>query len=419
MIKNNEKELKSVLLWMIVVMFSICSGITLTSCSSHDPTDEVPIEEPITEPRVYETVRYDKEKTTAYNFEYPSTDPFGNPVMLSASITIGDEVTKSSPGKGLVLYSHYTIYKADECPTKGGLDLQKFIIGSGLITISPDYYGFGITEDKPQAYCMSATNAKAALDALLAAKKLLPTLGYSWDDNILFNLGYSQGAQTALGVVRLIDEKYPNLHLTYTFAGGGPYDIPESYRKMLNTDGCDLPSSMISVLLAYNEFCELNIPNEQLFQEPLLSNINEWFHSKKYTSSQIDYRLGSSAFSQLVTADLLNLNSNIARRFMEVFEKDNLCKGWQPRTENKFLLVHNSKDTTVPKENTQNLYQFLLDQGVPKGNISYNVSNMSILSNRDPHIMGAMFFAINVIPLVCEELNIKVWFDVNTIMDLL
>ena len=419
MIKNNEKELKSVLLWMIVVMFSICNGITLTSCSSDDPTDEVPIEEPITEPRVYETVRYDKEKTTAYNFEYPSTDPFGNPVMLSASITIGDEVTKSSPGKGLVLYSHYTIYKADECPTKGGLDLQKFIIGSGLITISPDYYGFGITEDKPQAYCMSATNAKAALDALLAAKKLLPTLGYSWDDNILFNLGYSQGAQTALGVVRLIDEKYPNLHLTYTFAGGGPYDIPETYRKMLNTDGSDLPSSIISVLLAYNEFCELNIPNEQLFQEPLLSNINEWFHSKKYTSSQIDYRLGSSTFSQLVTADLLNLNSNIARRFMEVFEKDNLCKGWQPRKENKFLLVHNSKDTTVPKENTQNLYQFLLDQGVPKGNISYNVSNMSILSNRDPHIMGAMFFAINVIPLVCEELNIKVWFDVNTIMDLL
>lgn len=419
MIKNNEKELKSVLLWMIVVMFSICSGITLTSCSSDDPTDEVPIEEPITEPRVYETVRYDKEKTTAYNFEYPSTDPFGNPVMLSASITIGDEVTKSSPGKGLVLYSHYTIYKADECPTKGGLDLQKFIIGSGLITISPDYYGFGITEDKPQAYCMSATNAKAALDALLAAKKLLPTLGYSWDDNILFNLGYSQGAQTALGVVRLIDEKYPNLHLTYTFAGGGPYDIPETYRKMLNTDGSDLPSSIISVLLAYNEFCELNIPNEQLFQEPLLSNINEWFHSKKYTSSQIDYRLGSSTFSQLVTADLLNLNSNIARRFMEVFEKDNLCKGWQPRKENNFLLVHNSKDTTVPKENTQNLYQFLLDQGVPKGNISYNVSNMSILSNRDPHIMGAMFFAINVIPLVCEELNIKVWFDVNTIMDLL
>lgn len=419
MIKNNEKELKSVLLWMITVLLSICSGITLTSCSSDDPTDEVPIEEPITEPRVYETVRYDKEKTTAYNFEYPSTDPFGNPVMLSASITIGDEVTKSSPGKGLVLYSHYTIYKADECPTKGGLDLQKFIIGSGLITISPDYYGFGITEDKPQAYCMSATNAKAALDALLAAKKLLPTLGYSWDDNILFNLGYSQGAQTALGVVRLIDEKYPNLHLTYTFAGGGPYDIPETYRKMLNTDGSDLPSSIISVLLAYNEFCELNIPNEQLFQEPLLSNINEWFHSKKYTSSQIDYRLGSSTFSQLVTADLLNLNSNIARRFMEVFEKDNLCKGWQPRKENKFLLVHNSKDTTVPKENTQNLYQFLLDQGVPKGNISYNVSNMSILSNRDPHIMGAMFFAINVIPLVCEELNIKVWFDVNTIMDLL
>ena len=292
MIKNNEIGFKKILLWLMSTLFIISSGMTLTSCGSDDPTDETIPEEPKTQARVYETIRYEKDKTTAYNFEYPSTDPYGKEVMLSGTITIGDEVTEKNPGRGLVLYSHYTIYRADECPSKGGLDLQKFVTGSGLITISPDYYGFGITEDKPQAYCISKANAQAAVDALLAAKQLLPTLGYQWDDNVLFNLGYSQGGQTALGIVRLIDEQYRDLHITYTFAGGGLYDIPMTYQKMIESDGSDLPSSLISVLLAYNEFCHLNIPYSQLFQEPLVSHIDEWFYSKKYNSSWIDYKLG-------------------------------------------------------------------------------------------------------------------------------
>ncbi len=419
MIKYSEKDLKTILLWTIVTLFTVCSAISLTSCSSDEPTDENISKDIIQAARVYETVRYEKEKTTAYNFEYPSTDPFGKQVMLSGTITVGDEVTESDPGKGLMLYSHYTIHRADECPTEGGLDLQKFVTGSGLITISPDFYGFGVTEDKPQAYCISAVNAQAAIDALIAAKTLLPTLGYKWDDSVLFNLGYSQGAQTALAIVRLIDERYRDLHITYTFAGGGLYDIPTTYKKMLSTDGSDLPSSIISVLLAYNEYGNLNIPYSQLFKEPLLSHFDEWFHSKKYTTSEIDYKLGSSSFSQLVTADLLDLNSNIAERFMKEFERDNLCKGWIPRKENRFLLVHNTKDTTVPMENTKNLYQFLSDQGIPKANISYNVSNMSFLNNRNPHAMGAVFFAINVIPVICDELKVKIWLDLNTIMDLL
>ena len=125
-------------------------------------------------------------------------------------------MTKDNPGKGLLLYNHFSVYRADECPSKGDLKMQKLIAGSGLITISADYYGFGITEDKLQAYCISSVNAQASVDALLAAKELLPTLGYSWNDDILFNIGYSQGGQTSMAVVRLIDEKYPDLHITFT-----------------------------------------------------------------------------------------------------------------------------------------------------------------------------------------------------------
>ena len=42
--------------------------------------------------RITETIRKDDKKATVYNIEYPSVDPFGNPVTLSGSIIIGDEV---------------------------------------------------------------------------------------------------------------------------------------------------------------------------------------------------------------------------------------------------------------------------------------------------------------------------------------
>lgn len=411
--RNILQEIRKHWLWMLVAVLAMFGPTVLTSCSSDDePSAEQPEEVvELPEARVYETVRYDEDNTTAYNFEYPSTDPFGKPITLSGTITVGDEVNASSSARGLLLYNHFTVYRADQCPTKGDLDVQKAVTGSGLITISADYYGFGITEDKQQAYCIASVNAQASVDALLAAKKLLPTLGYTWDDHVLFNAGYSQGGQTSLGVVRLIDQKYPDLHITWTFAGGGSYDIPETYRQMIKSDTSGMPSTVISVLLAYNEYFELGIPREQIFKEPVLSNIDEWVLSKKYSRTAIDDKVGSLSVSQFATPEMLDLNSSLSQKYMAALEKDNLCKGWHPRAENRILLVHNTKDITVPVENTENLYRFLIEQGVPEDNINYKVSNMGKLPNTPAHEMGAVFFAIHAITLVCEELDIKPWID--------
>ncbi len=37
--------------------------------------------------------------------------------MLSGTITIGDEVKDSAYAKGLLLYNHYTVYRADVSTT--------------------------------------------------------------------------------------------------------------------------------------------------------------------------------------------------------------------------------------------------------------------------------------------------------------
>lgn len=401
------KELK---LGLLAVVLLFCGVTIFTSCSTDDyPT--VPNEQVVGDPRVISMDYVVESKMKVYNIEYPSTDPFGKPVMLSGTITVGDEVNSTSPALGLLLYNHFTIYRADQCPSKGELSVQSLVCGSGLITISADYYGFGITEDKQQAYCISSVNAQASVDALLAAKKLLPELGYSWNDDILFNIGYSQGGQTSMGVVRLIDEKYPDLHITYTFAGGGSYDIPQTYRDFIQSDITGMPATVISVLLSYNEYFSMGIPLSEIFIEPTLSHIDEWVLSKKYTNEEINELVGSLNLSAFATPTLLDLESGLSKRYFEVLEKDNLCKGWTPRKDEHIVLVHHASDITVPPSNTVNMAAFLKAQGIEDVNVM--LSDFGTLQNLPAHESGAVIFASAVVSQVCSTLGINIWFNLS------
>lgn len=56
-------------------------------------------EEAIVPAHITDSVYHEEAKMMAYNFVYPSQDPFGQPVMLSGTITISDSV-KRHPATG-------------------------------------------------------------------------------------------------------------------------------------------------------------------------------------------------------------------------------------------------------------------------------------------------------------------------------
>lgn len=389
---------------MLTVVLLLCGSSTLLSCSNDDDQDKDLVEsqdkgktpkeasnatltdseqeplgdevEYLTDDYSYGDARITKKVTYArysgmvnYNFIYPSKDPFGNPVMLSGTISMGEEVSPDVMGRGIVLYNHYTVNKASECPTEGDLLLQylmlKYLLPSSrLIMVSADYYGFGSTSDKNQAYCMGGNNARASVDALIAARQLLKQEGFQWDENELLNIGYSQGGQTAMAVVKLLTEEHPDIRITRTLAGGGPYDMVATYQNFVTTRQDDMPSTIIGVLLAFNEFYELGNPWSSMFLEPTLSHIDEWVLSKQYGSLEIDAKVDTSDLEQVITAPLFDLNSDISRGLTEALDKENLCKGWTPRKDEDILLIHHKNDGIVPVVNAEHLYAFLKDQGV-------------------------------------------------------
>ena len=330
-----------------------------------------------------------------YNFVYPSTDPFGEPVMLSGTITVNSRTLTDKKADGIVLYNHYTVFKEDECPSKGYLDIPKLLnttlTGNRLIVVSPDYYGFGATGDKMQAYCIPTANAQASVDALIAVRQLLKDGEFQWDEDELLNIGYSQGGQTTIAVLRLIDEKYPDIHITRTMAGGGPYDMAETYRQFLKSDDAGMPSTIISVLLAYNEYYRLNIPRSSMFVEPTLSHIDDWVLSKQLNTLQIEYKVGNKGLRSFLAPDLFDLDSDVSKKVMEALESENLCKGWKLRQGEDVLLVHHKGDAIVPVQNSQNLYDFLQEQNT--GTVEFKEVNLlSLGMSQTSHVSGAAAF---------------------------
>lgn len=363
--------------------------------------------------RITETIRYDQPKCTAYNIEYPSRDPFGNPVTLSGTITIGDEIVKGNPARGLFLYNRYTSYSAEECPSRGHLGVQKIMVGSGLITISPDFYGFGATQDKHQAYGLADTNGEASADALVAAIDLLSDMGYTWD-NFIFNMGYSQGGQSAIAALKMLTQKYPAIRLTRTFAGGGLYDVKDTYLKLASCGETSMPDVVISAILAYNEFYRLDIPLDRLFKEPLLSNLDQLFFSKKKTLQEIGAFMETDLLEDYLTPQVLDFESDISKQLCAATDKENLCRGWKPRPDEKVTLVHNKSDEIVPVQNTENLIRFFEDHGLI---VHSRVEEFGGIPDVfKSHYVGAVPFILDTFTEICATLGISLWVDASQVI---
>ncbi len=409
-------------------MMAVSSATMITSCTVEDNPSSEPVVEPesqVPAARITETIRKEEAKATVYNFEYPSVDPYGNPVTLSGSIVVGDEVeTDGKQASGMVLYNHFTVFQKDECPSRGDLGIVLKVVGSKLIAVAPDYYGFGVTGDKNQAYCMSRTNAQSSVDALLAARQLLKEKGYKWGD-FLFNLGYSEGGQTAMGVVRLVAEKYPDIKITHTVAGAGPYDIGETYRQLVSSGETSMPSTVISTLLAYNEYNELDVDNNEMFLDPILDNILIYLLSKDYKRDDLEGKLASYKIADWINPILFDFNSDLSLKFMEVFEKDNLSKGWKPRGDERISLVHNKLDACVPYANTTQMAEFFkqADFTVDEGRTEdryvdgkvfvYSVNVPALSEKAGTHEAGAIAFVAELVIVVCHYLDIKPWFSLT------
>ncbi len=299
-----------------------------------------------------------------YVFNYPSVDPFGNPCTLSGTITVDKSLIEDDkPFRGILLYNHFTIYATTQAPSRGAIEFPTGAAFTKFIVVAPDYYGFGITEKEPQAYCISRANGRASLDAYLAAKRLIEDLNVKKGDDFVI-AGYSEGGQTTISVLREISERHPEIKVKRAFAGDGPYDINSMYDTI--TKGyTEMPSTACNVLYAFNHFFRLGYDIHDYLKDPVAEHFDEWFLSKQYKRRALDEELiNTKKTSDICTDAVLDTSSPLSRRFKAAFSTDALTSGWTPRSDFDVMLFHDTKDDVVPVENFYAMSKFLKDNGI-------------------------------------------------------
>ena len=294
-----------------------------------------------------------------YVFNYPSVDPFGNPCTLSGTITVNKSlIEEDKPFNGILLYNHFTIYATTQAPSRGAIEFPTGASLTDFIVVAPDYYGFGITEKEPQAYCISRANGRASLDAYLAAKRLIEDLNVKKRDDFVI-AGYSEGGQTTMGVLREIAERHSEIKVKRAFAGDGPYDINSMYDAITKGD-TEMPSTVCNLLYAYNHFFRLGYDIHDYLKDPVAKNFDEWFLSKQNKRKALDEELiKTKKTSDLCTEAVLDTNSSLSRKFKGAFSEDALTSGWTPRSDFDVMLFHDTRDDVVPVENFYAMSKFL------------------------------------------------------------
>jgi len=299
-----------------------------------------------------------------YVFNYPSFDPFGNPCTLSGTITVNKSlIEEDKPFNGILLFNHFTIYATTQAPSRGAIEFPTGASLTDFIVVTPDYYGFGITEKEPQAYCISRANGRASLDAYFAAKRLIEDLNVKKNDDFII-AGYSEGGQTTMGVLREISEHHPEVKVKRAFAGDGPYDINSMF-DALTQGTTEMPSTVCNLLYAYNYFFRLGFDIHDYLRDPVAANFDDWFLSKKNKRKALDEELiKTKKVSELCTEAVCDGNSALMRRFKTAFSADALTSGWKPRSDFDIMLFHDTKDDVVPVENFYAMSQFLKANGI-------------------------------------------------------
>ena len=292
---------------------------------------------------------------------YKTTDPSGNPILASGAIFF-PVADADFINMGTILGVHYTYGANYEVPSeKMGVTEGLFSL-FGYVVVAPDYIGYGASKDKVHPYYDVLSTGQVCADMLLAAKEYFASISKKISHHITV-MGYSQGGQASLCFLKFV-ETNPGYTRAFVidqvFAGGGAYDLIKSYDTFVARDYSSQPVTIPLLVLGLNYGDSLNLDLSQMFAEPLLSNYQDWILSKNYTTDQISTMMGETKLTKIMAPQAFDTTNPNTKKFRASLRNNSLIvygkiTDWVPKA--KITLIHATKDTIVPYENTESAYQ--------------------------------------------------------------
>ena len=307
--------------------------------------------------------------TKAISYTYRSTDPDGIGVDLSAVIYV--PLQRTDPLKGICLANHGTIASKDQCPTvsltKGIAQFEGGFAWKNYVIVMPDYYGFGVSADRPQGYLDAENTARNTTDAYLVACKMLEDKAAEWNLDFqqnpkLYSFGYSQGGFNSMANLKYVtDHPELGIHFDSVICGGSPFDVEGTWNEYVAGTFHNSLAFVPMTVVSMNETQHLGLAYSSLFKGSLLGNWEEWVLSKKYTTGEISDKIKAAYGNDATMASIMNdtfmqrtgtaYNSilSVCRRYS--LTSPDSATDWTPDSNTRIVLYHSTEDDTVPFSN--------------------------------------------------------------------
>jgi hypothetical protein len=184
-----------------------------------------------------------------YKIVYKTKNADGSEIQASGALIVPTDINTPL---GLLSYQHGTIFNDQQAPSyfapAGESSLVSLVASSGYLAISPDYIGYGSSNNVPHNYEHRATLARASLDMIRATKEFIAKEKLNWNNN-LYIAGYSEGGFATMSLQKLIEEETgTEFNLKASSCGAGAYNKSLSFKTLVSTPSSGNPQHNASYI---------------------------------------------------------------------------------------------------------------------------------------------------------------------------
>lgn len=314
---------------------------------------------------IIDRTKDEKIKLLVIEYESMSADGTGKEKI---SGLISFPMSKSA--KAMLLDNHHTVTDDAEIPSTALKTASSLLFQQSYFIIAPDYLGYGISKDKAHPYLCHEQNAQNAIDLVLVAQDIIKKYEINFDNDVLYNIGYSQGAGVAMAVHREFEknkELAQELKFSETWCGDGPYDVAETLNTILSNDKISMPVLLPLVIKGFltgypNKFAQGRKFSDFFKPELIEAGLETWLDEKNLSTEAISNKMlevtnNDNSLKAFLNENVLDETSVLRKELEDVALTNNVIGDWTATL--PITLFHLMTDEVVPFINAENALESL------------------------------------------------------------